>query len=223
MSDRLVSMYFDIRERVVGAAVILDDGALATRVPACPDWTVHQLVAHLVSMPMAIIAGDIPEAVMGGGDPNPWLRGLVDEHAERSITDLARWWASDDDALTDLLPGAGLLLADLFTHESDLHGAVGSRGHRDAAGARFADRRGACGRSEGCRRGGTATDLCRHGDRTALLGRGRARLDAALRILGGPSGAQQPPNPRRAAGARPRRRPVAILRGPGQPPAPAVS
>ncbi len=82
MSDRLVSMYFDIREPVARAAVILDDGALATRVPACPDWTVHQLVAHLVSMPMAIIAGDIPEAVMGGGDPNPWLRGLVDEHAE---------------------------------------------------------------------------------------------------------------------------------------------
>ena len=133
MSDRLVSMYFDIRERVAGAAVLLDERALAARVPACPDWTVHQLVVHLVSMPMAIIAGDVPETVMAGGDPNPWLRGLVDEHADRSIGDLARWWASEDAALAELLPGAGLLLADLFTHESDLHGAVGSPGHRDAA------------------------------------------------------------------------------------------
>ena len=104
MSDRLVSMYFDIRERVAGAAVLLDERALAARVPACPDWTVHQLVVHLVSMPMAIIAGDVPETVMAGGDPNPWLRGLVDEHADRSIGDLARWWASEDAALAELLP-----------------------------------------------------------------------------------------------------------------------
>lgn len=132
LGEELASMYFDIRERVIGATVRLDDRALGTRVPACPDWTVHQLVAHLVSVPMAIIAGDVPETVMAGGDPNPWLRELVEEAAGRSIGELARWWASDDDALAELIPGAGLLLADLFTHESDLHGALGSRGHRDA-------------------------------------------------------------------------------------------
>ncbi|MEZ5244923.1 MAG: hypothetical protein R2707_07495 [Acidimicrobiales bacterium] len=129
--NRLASMYFDIRERVIGAAVMMDDDQLATRVPACPDWTVQGLVAHLVSMPMAIVAGEIPEAVMGGGDPNPWLAQLVADNQHRTIPDLARWWASADDALAATLAGAGLLLADLFTHEADLHGAIGSTAHRN--------------------------------------------------------------------------------------------
>ena len=129
--NRLASMYFDIRERVIGAAVMMDDDQLATRVPACPDWTVQGLVAHLVAMPMAIVAGDIPDAVMGGGDPTPWLARLVADNQHRTIPDLARWWASDDDALAATLAGAGLLLADLFTHEGDLHGAIGSTAHRN--------------------------------------------------------------------------------------------
>ncbi len=128
---RLASMYFDVRERIVGAVAMLDDDQLATPVPACPEWTVHALVAHLVAMPMAIVAGDIPEAVMGGGDPNPWLAQLVADNQHRTVSDLARWWASDDDALAATLAGAGLLLADLFTHEGDLHGALGSTAHRN--------------------------------------------------------------------------------------------
>lgn len=129
---RVASMYFDIRDRVVGAAAMLTDEQLALPVPACPEWTVHELVTHLVSMPMAILAGDVPETVMGGGDPTPWLAQLVHDHSHRSIGELARWWASDDAALAGVVQGAGLLLADLFTHESDLHGAIGSTAHRDA-------------------------------------------------------------------------------------------
>ena len=128
----LGSMYFDVRERFVGAVAMLADEQLATSVPACPEWSVQDLLTHLVSMPMAILAAEIPERVMAGDDPNPWLAGLVAEHADRSVTELAHWWASSDDALADLIPNAGLLLADLFTHESDLHGALGSTAHRDA-------------------------------------------------------------------------------------------
>lgn len=130
--SRLASMYFDIRDRVVGAVVMMTDEQLATPVPACPDWTVHALFTHLVSMPMAIVAGEIPEEVTGGGDPNPWLAQLVETHRRRPVEDLARWWAHDDATLAAVLSGAGLLLADLFTHEADIHGAVGSVAHRDS-------------------------------------------------------------------------------------------
>lgn len=128
--NHVASAYFDIRDRVVGAVAMMTDDQLASTVPACPEWTVHQLFAHLTSMPMTILAGDIPESVMSGGDPHPWLGRLVEEHGQRPVIDLARWWASDDEALADLLPAAGLLLADLMTHEGDLHGAIGSRAHR---------------------------------------------------------------------------------------------
>lgn len=126
----LASMYFDVRDRFVGTVAMLSAEGLERVVPACPEWTVHELFTHVVSMPMAIAVGDIPEVVMGGGDPNPWLADLVAEHSSRSVVDLARWWASADDALSELFPGAGLLLADLFTHESDLHGALRSQAHR---------------------------------------------------------------------------------------------
>ena len=128
----VASRYLDGRERVVGAVALLTDEQRAVTVPACPEWTVHDLLAHMVSMPMAILAGDVPESVVAGGDPNPWLADLVAEHSARSFADLARWWASEDDALVALLPDADLLLTDLVTHEGDLHGALGSRAHRGA-------------------------------------------------------------------------------------------
>lgn len=131
-SNRVASMYFDVRDRVVGTVAMLPVEQLSTRVPACPEWTVHDLLAHLVSTPMTILAGDIPDEVMGGGDPNPWLGELVEDNAGRSVIDLARWWASDDEALAEVVGGAGLLLADLMAHEGDLHGAIGSRAHRCA-------------------------------------------------------------------------------------------
>ncbi len=127
----VASMYFDIRDRVAGTAAMLTDEQLTQVVPACPEWSVQGLVTHLVSMPMAILAGDIPEAVMAGGDPNPWLAELVETNVDRPILELLRWWASDDEALGALLANAGLLLADLMTHEGDLHGALGSSAHRN--------------------------------------------------------------------------------------------
>lgn len=136
-------MYFDIRERVI-RAVMMDGDQHATRMPACPDWTVQGLVAQFVSMPMAIVAGDIPDPVTGGGDPNPWLARPVADNQLRTIPDLARWWASNDDALATAPEGAGPLLADLFTSDGSLYGAIVWTTHRntpeldsqiDAAGA----------------------------------------------------------------------------------------
>ena len=123
-------MYFAVRERVVGTVAMCSDDQLALPVPACPAWSVHELFAHLVSMPVAILEGDVPAEVMGGGDPNPWLNRLVEEHARRPVVELARRWAGNDVALAAVVDGAGLLLADIFTHEGDLHGAIGSRANR---------------------------------------------------------------------------------------------
>jgi hypothetical protein len=126
-------MYFDIRDRFVGTIAMLPEPSLLAAVPACPEWSIHALLAHVVAMPMAIAAGEIPDEVIGGGDPNPWLARLVEANVDRPVIDLARWWASDDETLSATVEGAGLLLADLFTHEGDLHGAIGSRAHRATA------------------------------------------------------------------------------------------
>lgn len=119
--------YFSIRDRIVGAVTGWTDGQHDAVVPACPDWTVHQLLTHVVATPMAITAGDLPDSA----DVDGWLQGLVDRHCSRPVEDLCAWWESDDVALEALCERAGVLVGDLFVHESDLHGAVGSHECRD--------------------------------------------------------------------------------------------
>jgi len=119
------SRYFALRDRVVAMTAMANESQLAQPVPACPEWTVQQLFTHVAAMPMTILAGEIPDEVMAGSDPNPWLARMVDEHGGRSVVDLARWWGSDDAALGGFVDGAELLLVDLFVHDSDLCGALG--------------------------------------------------------------------------------------------------
>ena len=124
----LVKGYFAIRERFIIAVTALSDEQRARTVPACPDWTVHMLLTHVASMPMSIIVGDSPD----GPDPSPWIQGLIERHGHREVDDLIAWWSSNDEALTGLVPHAGVLVGDLFVHESDLHGAIGSTAQRGA-------------------------------------------------------------------------------------------
>ena len=130
--------YFAIRSRMVATAAELTDIQLATTVPACPAWTIHDLVVHVASMPHAILAGDIPD----GPDPNPWIEGLIQRHRSKSLDETVSWWQSNDDALRALVDQAGLLTVDLFIHESDLHGALESDGHR--AAPELAEQLGSC-------------------------------------------------------------------------------
>ncbi len=120
--------YFAIRARMVDAVGQLPHDQLVADVPACPAWTVHDLIVHVASMPQAILVGDIPD----GPDPNPWIEGLIQRHRSKSLDEIVSWWHSNDDALGALADQADLLILDLFVHESDLHGAVGSVGHRAA-------------------------------------------------------------------------------------------
>jgi hypothetical protein len=120
--------YVAIRSRLVDALEQLSPEQLAAVVPACPVWSVHELLVHVASMPMAIVSGDVPD----GPDPNPWIEGLIARHRSKSVTELVSWWHSDEPAVQGLAAHAGVLVLDLFVHESDLHGAIGSIGHRRA-------------------------------------------------------------------------------------------
>ena len=120
--------YFTIRTRMIDVVEQLSYDQLAAGVPACPAWSVHDLVIHVTSMPHAILVGDIPN----GPDPNPWIDGLIQRHRPKSTGEVVAWWQSNDVALQTLVGQADLLILDLFVHESDLHGALGSIGHRTA-------------------------------------------------------------------------------------------
>jgi uncharacterized protein (TIGR03083 family) len=111
-----------------------DDVAAATVVPSCPAWTVHDLCAHLVGVPAALVVRDNPPP----GDNQPWVDRQVADRADRTIGELLDEW--DDvgppfEGLMRKLPHAfGGLVYDAVAHEHDLRGALGRPGERDSAG-----------------------------------------------------------------------------------------
>ncbi len=111
-----------------------DDVVAATVVPSCPEWTVHDLCAHLVGVPASLVVRDNPPP----GDNQPWVDRHVAERADCSIAELLDEWDAVGPAFEGLmrkLPHAfGGLVYDAVAHEQDLRGALGRPGNRDGAG-----------------------------------------------------------------------------------------
>ena len=114
--DELFAAYGSTRARMAVLAESLDPGDLSRAVPACPLWTVFDLMAHVVSMPAAIGNGELPP-----GSVTAWLQGLVEARREQSVGDLTEEWLSLDSAISAILNGpGGVLFGDLAVHEHDL-------------------------------------------------------------------------------------------------------
>jgi uncharacterized protein (TIGR03083 family) len=124
----LSSAYHATRSRVSELLAGLDTGAAGATVPACPDWTVHDLVAHMVGLPEALTSGDLP-----GADLQGWLDGLVAVRRDVPVAELLRRWEACTELTSSLVDGgADALLVDLVVHEHDLRGALARPGARDA-------------------------------------------------------------------------------------------
>src|SRR4051812_20589639 len=126
--------YAAARASVRSLLADVDDAAAATVVPSCPAWTVHDLCAHLVGVPAALVARDNPPK----GDNQPWVDRQVADRADRSVGELLDEWDAVGPAFEGLmrkLPRAfGGLVYDAVAHEHDLRGALGRPGDRDSAG-----------------------------------------------------------------------------------------
>ena len=112
------------------------------RVPACPAWTVHDLLAHQVHQLAGACDGTFPlaEAIAALSAATSdergtalrrqqaWIDDGVRSLRARDIGDLVDAWAD----LTDDAPAIALegLLPDLAVHLFDLLGVVGDRSHR---------------------------------------------------------------------------------------------
>ena len=117
--------YLRTRERVAGLLSGADQAALKLRVPACPAWSVQELLSHLVSMPAAIAVGRRPSGAIAD-----WLDELITERNGQSASKLITEWRSLDEALAGLLEGpSSLLFTDLAVHEHDLRSALNLPDH----------------------------------------------------------------------------------------------
>lgn len=129
--EEVHAAYRGIRERVCTLLRDLPAEAAEWPVPACPEWNVRALVAHMVGTPEDVLGG-----TMDGAPGAAWTNRQVERHQGQSLAALA-------DALEATAPGFDTVLAnfpaplnsqivlDVFTHEQDLREAVNRPGATD--------------------------------------------------------------------------------------------
>lgn len=116
--------YCGQREELTALVAGLGPDQLATRVPACPDWTVRDLLAHLVGVTSDVLAGRME------GAPSPgWTQAQVDARAGVGVDALLEEWAANAAAFDEALAGLGflgwVLTYDVTLHGDDLREALG--------------------------------------------------------------------------------------------------
>ena len=124
--------YPAIRGRVLEIIESLDASAGALAVPACPAWTVSDLIAHIIGIPEDILAGRLD-----GVASDAWTDAQVQRHRGESLgqlSDTLSGLAASFDPMLPLIPAPinGQFLTDALTHEHDLREAVSMPGARDA-------------------------------------------------------------------------------------------
>jgi uncharacterized protein (TIGR03083 family) len=129
----------DARSRFIDLIRSLPDEQLDLWVPACPQWSIREIVAHLAGVSADFIARNFPAS----GTPfECWTAIQVANRAGRSVDELLAEW--DELApeivamIADGRASEGPLISDVVTHEQDVRGALGVPGGRDAPGYAFA-------------------------------------------------------------------------------------
>lgn len=123
----LGDVYREARQRVAALVTGLPDAA-AIRVPACPAWTVHGVVAHLVA-----VAEDVMAGRLAGVPTEEDTAGQVARRRDQSTADMVAEW-------NDLAPAFEAFLSttpvwpaamDVLSHEQDIRAATHEPGARD--------------------------------------------------------------------------------------------
>ena len=132
------TIWLDTQERVATLARALPDDRAAATVPACPDWTVKDLVAHMTGVDTDAWNGEVDDDFS-----DRWTDTHVRQRADASLTDVLTEWDGHRAHADDLFGKApeGLrvgMVVDASVHEQDFRGAIGEPGAKDQPGNRVA-------------------------------------------------------------------------------------
>ena len=118
------------QQRVIELVGPLTAEQAEAKVPACPDWTVRDLLSHMIGLGADVLDGDEPD------DHNDdWTQGQVDARKGRDVAALIEEWTAITEPLrTWMAENTTRPLGDVLIHEQDLRGAVEVAGAQDTEG-----------------------------------------------------------------------------------------
>jgi uncharacterized protein (TIGR03083 family) len=127
----LAAEYAAGHDRVAALARGASADELATAVPACPGWTVADLVTHLTGVAADIKAGNTPSA-----SQDDWTAAQLESRRGRALDEVLAEWDALAPAIEEMITAGGnrmfFLTADIVSHEHDAYGALSRRGDRGA-------------------------------------------------------------------------------------------
>jgi uncharacterized protein (TIGR03083 family) len=132
--DAIGSVYAAGRARVTELLACLDPEQDKAPVPACPEWSVHDVLAHLTGVCADVLAGNVE-----GAATDPWTEAQVERRRDVPLDEIVKEWsdtAPQVEAMAEHFPGrvAEQWVFDLTTHEQDLRGALSQSGARESDG-----------------------------------------------------------------------------------------
>ena len=115
------------RESMGRIMALVNNQNVDTSVPACPGWTVKDVVAHLCGAIRDIAKGDTDDA-----GSEAWTARQVEAYRHRSLTDIgAEWHLRANSSPWAFQTFGQVMMADIISHEFDIRGALGNTQGRD--------------------------------------------------------------------------------------------
>lgn len=116
--------YRTVRARLIDLSAQLTEDQATAAVPALPAWTVRDTYAHLTGVCAEVATGALTRRATDEDTARQ-----VQQREGRTLADLAAEWDGHSEQIYGLMSGPngfryGLMAADVWNHEQDIHGAL---------------------------------------------------------------------------------------------------
>jgi len=127
-------LYRDARERLTSLVSSLDAATLGTAVPACPGWSVRDVVAHLTAVAEDVLAG-----TMTGPPSEELAAAQVARFEGCELAEVLTGWEKLAPRFEEFIGErrSWHAVLDVASHEQDVRAAVGQPGARDTDAVRL--------------------------------------------------------------------------------------